>query len=169
MRLYTQGANPAVVDLHFRWMQQYGISTAAVQRFAIALRSPAGLDFFNRELREIAADAEKHGRAFFVEYDLSGSSPTDTDMIVADWSRLVQSGLTAYPAYQRVRGRPLIGLWGIGLCGAAVDTRDGRNADRPGTRASARRFHHGWSAIRLADEPRRRQPRSSLADNLAES
>ena len=111
------GANPDVIDMHFRWMQQYGIATAAVQRFVSVLRAQPRRDYFDHELREIAASAEKHGRAFFVEYDLSGSSPADTDMIAADWARLVQSGLTASPAYQRVRGRPLVGVWGLGFTG----------------------------------------------------
>jgi hypothetical protein len=113
------GSNPHVIDMHFRWMHQYGISTAAVQRFVSVLRNPARLDYFNHELSEIAASAARHGQAFFVEYDLSGSAPADTDMIAADWARLVQSGLTASPAYQRVRGRPLVGLWGLGFAGRA--------------------------------------------------
>jgi hypothetical protein len=111
------GANPDVIDMHFRWMQQYGIATAALQRFVSVLRAKPRIDFFDHELHEIAASAEKHGRAFFVEYDLSGSSPANTDLIEADWARLVQSGLTASPAYQRVRGRPLVGLWGLGFAG----------------------------------------------------
>ncbi len=132
------GANPAVIDLHFRWMQQYGIATAAVQRFVSVLRTDTRRDYFDRELRAIAASAENHGRGFFVEYDLSGSSPADTDLVAADWARLVQSGLTASPAYQRLRGRPLVGLWGLGFAGrpwtpdAAAVLLDRMRAPAPG-------------------------------------
>jgi hypothetical protein len=111
------GANPDVIDMHFRWMQQYGIATAAVQRFVSVLRAKPRLDYFDHELREIAASAQKHGRAFFVEYDRSGTSASDSAMVSADWAHLVQSGLTASKAYQRVHGRPLVGLWGLGFAG----------------------------------------------------
>ncbi len=111
------GSNPDVIDMHFRWMEQYAIATAAVQRFVSVLRAQPRLAYFDHELREIRASAETHGRKFFIEYDLSGSTPADIDMIVADWDRLVQSGLTASPAYQQVRRRPLLGLWGLGFAG----------------------------------------------------
>ncbi len=110
-------ANPDVIDLHVRWMAQYGISVAAVQRFVAVLKSPAQLAFSDRVLDRARYAAEQNGRSFFVEYDLTGSTPADTARIVDNIRQLGQAGFFTSPAYQKVRGRPLIGFWGLGFNG----------------------------------------------------
>jgi hypothetical protein len=109
--------NPHVVDLHFHWMQQYGLDTAAVQRFVSAIRTPQGLHFTDAVLANVRAAAEAHDRGFFVMYDLTGTKPEDMTLVQRDWDRLVHNGLTTSSMYQRHRGHPLVALWGIGFAG----------------------------------------------------
>ncbi len=110
-------ANPVIVDHHFAWMQQYGLATAAVQRFVSVVKSPARLVFADAVLGQLRHAAEAHGRSFYIEYDLSGSTPADAAAVLADWVRLRATGVLASPAYQRQGGRPLVGFFGLGFKG----------------------------------------------------
>ncbi|MFT8246733.1 glycoside hydrolase family 71/99-like protein [Roseomonas sp. BN140053] len=101
------------VDTHFRWMAQHGIHGAALQRFATGLRPPfkAAND---RVLSLVAEAAAAHGRSFFVTYDISGLAPDRVGDVVADWRALRASGVVDGPAWQRHRGRPVLGIFGVG-------------------------------------------------------
>src|SRR5690606_25208714 len=84
-------ADPAVVDTHFGWMKAHGIDGAAVQRFVNALSDRADRERSDGILRAIRAAAERHGRVFYVAYDISGADPaTLYDEIRADWRHLVE-------------------------------------------------------------------------------
>jgi hypothetical protein len=119
--LYSS-VNPGVVDLHFRWMAQYGIDGAAVQRFIGVTTDPKMRDRFDQLLKEEAAAAAAAGRVFFVTYDISGGNPdTVTDDVARDWQHLVTDlKITSSPAYLRDHGRPMLEVWGFGF------------SDRPG-------------------------------------
>src|SRR5439155_26623345 len=79
-------AHPRTVERHFRWMQQYGIDGAFVQRFLAELGSPST----DRVLGHARAAAAKTGRVYAVCYDLSGASRDRLyDRLVGDWKRLV--------------------------------------------------------------------------------
>ena len=64
--------NEATVLRHFRWMREYGIDGAFVQRFANGLRSKAGAHHKNTVLSHAREGANLNGRAYAVMYDLSG-------------------------------------------------------------------------------------------------
>ena len=117
--------NLQTVQRQFEWMRHYGIESAALQRFVVALAptfSPTDRASVDRVLDNVRVSAERTGRAFFVMYDLAGADPVIWAATLAeDWRRLIASGLTASPSYQRHRGRPVLAIAGVGA------------TDRPGT------------------------------------
>ena len=107
--------HPLTVRRHFRWMKDYGIDGAMLQRFAVGLgksRAADSLDFVLRNCTE-AADAE--GRSLTVMYDLSGLTPDKFPTVAADWRKLVAAGQTRQACAQHHQGKPLVALWGLGF------------------------------------------------------
>ena len=107
--------HPATVRRHFRWMKDYGLDGAMLQRFAVGLgkgRGAASLDVVLRNCTE-AANAE--GRSLTVMYDLSGLTPERFPLVAADWRQLVAAGQTKQPCAQFHQGKPLVALWGLGF------------------------------------------------------
>ncbi|MFJ6700709.1 discoidin domain-containing protein [Streptomyces sp. NPDC091272] len=98
------------VDTHFAWMRQYGIDTAALQRF-----NPNGGEGATRDAMaaKVRAAAEKHDRKFYVMYDATGWTNMQPEM-KADWLAKMKAH-TASPAYARQNGRPVVGIWGFGF------------------------------------------------------
>jgi hypothetical protein len=105
-------ANPLTVNRHFNWMYKYGIDGVLVQRFVTGLTGPPN-DIL--VLENVRAAANRTGRVFAVEYDMSGT-PTDQLLgrLVSDWSFLVdQVGIIDDPSYLYHDGRPVLGIWGF--------------------------------------------------------
>lgn len=111
----------STVDLHFKWMQQYGIDGVFVQRFITDIKNPKGLAANNRVLENALASSIKYHRAISVMYDLSGMKNADYMDVINDWKHLVDSmHLTARGNRQTWlyhNGKPLVALWGIGFPG----------------------------------------------------
>jgi hypothetical protein len=124
IRLFSD-QNRQTVLRQFEWMQQYRIESVALQRFVVALAPtfpPTDRASIDRVLDNVRASAEQTGRAFFVMYDVAGGDPAVwASTLAEDWRRLIASGLTMSPAYQRHNGRPLLAIAGVG------------SRDRPGT------------------------------------
>ena len=62
----------STVDLHFKWMKEYGIDGVFMQRFIAEIRTPSGKRHFNTVLENAMVAAKKQGRAICIMYDLSG-------------------------------------------------------------------------------------------------
>ena len=109
--------NPKTVDRHFAWMEEYGIDGAAVQRFAVHLGNTNSHRRLDVVLQNERAAAEKHGRVFFVMYDISGADEKRVASdILADWRRLTDvERITDSPSYLRHRDKPLLAIWGLGF------------------------------------------------------
>ncbi|MDB5047443.1 MAG: hypothetical protein JWO30_514 [Fibrobacteres bacterium] len=106
---------PAIVDAHFRWMQEYGLDGVYVQRFVgEASGKRASGDVV---LKNIMKSAALYGRAFAIEYDVSGASDAGfADAIKNDWMYLVdQLKITSQPGYLHEGGKPVVSIWGIGF------------------------------------------------------
>lgn len=107
--------DPAVIDTHFSWMQQYGIDGAAVQRF-VASASPIKTTAANH-LQTIRDKAEKYGRLFYVMYDLSGGASMGTGLlnhIKLDFIYNVEDkGVASSSAYAHADNKPVVCLWGL--------------------------------------------------------
>ncbi len=122
-RLYN-AASESVIETHFRWMEEYGIDGVGLQRFVVGLGSSGSTIIPER----VRAAAERHGRIFYVMYDISGARESDwADQIKRDWQDTMEQRLriTASPQYARQDGRPVVNVWGIG------------SGDRPGTAQQA--------------------------------
>ncbi len=121
-----------VIDVHFRWMRDYGLDGVALQRFGVALRDPLkpssteAADNRNAVALKVREAAERYGRVFYIMYDVSGMSAVTTktvtrfsDIIKTDWANWVTNpdalALTASPQYAHQDGHPVVGLWGIGF------------------------------------------------------
>ncbi|MBY8876473.1 discoidin domain-containing protein [Actinacidiphila acidipaludis] len=98
------------VDTHFQWMQQYGIDTAALQRF-----NPNGGEGPTRDAMatKVRSAAEAHNVKFYVMYDVSDWTNMQSE-IKTDWTAKMAAH-TASPAYARQNGKPVVCIWGFGF------------------------------------------------------
>ncbi|MEV3856458.1 discoidin domain-containing protein [Streptomyces sp. NPDC050095] len=98
------------VDTHFRWLQENGIDTAALQRFNPNSSEGATRDAMAAKVRSAA---ESHGRKFYIMYDATGWANMRSEL-PADWTNKMRAH-TASPAYAVQNGRPVVGIWGFGF------------------------------------------------------
>jgi hypothetical protein len=98
------------VSLHFQWMQQNNIDTAALQRF-----NPNGSEGPTRDAvaGRVRTAAEATGRKFYIMYDVGGWTNMQSE-IKADWTSKM-SAHAASSAYARQNGKPVVGIWGFGF------------------------------------------------------
>ncbi|MGK5741088.1 galactose-binding domain-containing protein [Micromonospora sp. URMC 103] len=151
------------VDTHFRWMQEHGCDTAALQRF-----NPFGDEGPTRDAMavKVRGAAERFGRKFYITYDVTGWTAMQSQL-KQDWTSKM-SAHTASPAYARQNGRPVVCIWGFGfnddgrpfapepclevvqwfkaqgcyvIGGVPTYWRQGINDSRPGFGAVYRAFH----------------------------
>jgi hypothetical protein len=107
--------HPLTVRRHFRWMKDYGIDGAMLQRFATGLGKSRGAESLDVVLRSCTEAATAEGRSLTVMYDLSGLTPDKFPIVAEDWRRLVAAGQTKSACAQQHQGKPLVALWGIGF------------------------------------------------------
>ena len=102
-------AHSKTVERHFRWMEQYGIDGAFVQRFLVNGNRPS----FDKVLDNARASATTTGRAYAVCYDLTGTPKEKLyDQLVADWKRLVdEKKVTQDDRYLHHNGKPVVMVW----------------------------------------------------------
>jgi len=110
----------STTNVHFRWMQQYGIDGVFVQRFVGSVRSDPSRHHNNVVLEHCLNASRKYGRAIAVMYDLSGMRDSvDVDVVINDWKYLVDSlRLTSRgddQTYLYEHGKPLVAVWGAGF------------------------------------------------------
>jgi hypothetical protein len=100
----------STVNIHFQWMQQYGIDTAALQRF-----NPNSSEGPTRDAmaQKVRTAAETYGRKFYIMYDVSGWTNMQTE-IKTDWTNKM-SAHTASGAYAKQNGKPVVCIWGFGF------------------------------------------------------
>lgn len=109
------------VDLHFKWMKDYGIDGVHMQRFVGEIKSsnPSGKKHFNKVLTNALKAAKKYGRAISVMYDLSGCSSADVAYLEQDWKELVSTfklyDKVENPTYLWHNKKPLMTIWGVGF------------------------------------------------------
>ena len=90
VKLFVNAAG-GVVDLHFQWMQTYGLDGVLIQRFVTEVNSPGtALDQRNKILQQMDAAASKHGRAYAMMWDMSGGSNQWDTNIKDDYNNYVK-------------------------------------------------------------------------------
>jgi hypothetical protein len=100
----------STVNTHFRWMQQNGCDTAALQRFNPNTSEGPTRDAMAAKVRSAA---ETYGRKFYIMYDVTGWTNMQSE-IKTDWASKM-SAHTASPAYARQNGKPVVCIWGFGF------------------------------------------------------
>ena len=111
----------STIDLHFRWMSQYGVDGAFMQRFYDVTRNADSRGKGRVILGNAIEAADREGRAIAVMYDLSGmrANGDDCGTVIEDWKELVDElrmtsrGDTQPYLYHN--GKPLVAIWGIGF------------------------------------------------------
>lgn len=122
--------NPKTVNRHFRWMKEYGIDGAFVQRF----KSDFGIrSTLSKVMLNAVEAAENNQRAVAVMYDIGANiyaNGTDSASVAAtrtfhvnevfdDWKEMVDElNLTTRgpdQAYLYHNGKPMVALWGVGF------------------------------------------------------
>jgi hypothetical protein len=120
----------STVDLHFKWMKQYGLDGVFMQRFFSAARPEARHSGSTLVLKDALEAASKYDRAIGVMYDLSGlrRSGEDCSVLIEDWKYLVdslhvtnQKGLQTYIHHN---GKPLVTIWGVGFPDRSYNIRN---------------------------------------------
>jgi len=120
----------STVDLHFKWMQQYGVDGVFMQRFMSYTKSARGHRETGVVVKNALEAASKYNRAIAIMYDLSGLNSTgeDCSAIIADWKYLVDSlKVTNQPGnktYLNNNGKPVVAIWGLGFPDRPYNTRN---------------------------------------------
>ncbi|MFD5073418.1 xylosidase [Streptomyces sp. NPDC058371] len=98
------------VDTHFAWMQQYGIDTAALQRF-----NPTGGEGPTRDAMadKVRSAAEAQGVKFYIMYDVTSWTNMQSE-IKTDWTDKMKAH-TSSSAYAEQNGKPVVCVWGFGF------------------------------------------------------
>lgn len=111
---------PSAIDIQLRWMKDYGIDGAAVQRFysdAMAVDQHGVLRDDASHLTLIRDAAEKHGRIFYMMYDVSGAGRVGMDALPNLQRDLLVNlegkGIISSPVYAHADGKPVLCIWGL--------------------------------------------------------
>ncbi|NDP20490.1 MAG: T9SS type A sorting domain-containing protein [Paludibacter sp.] len=119
LKLFSSSSQ-SVIDVHFKWMKDYGIDGAAVQRFIGNIGS-AIINSPSSTISKIKQAAQTNERIFYICYDTSSSGMDATwdEVIKMDWVYNVEqnNNLTTSPAYAKVGNKPVVQLWGLGFKG----------------------------------------------------
>ena len=119
----------STVDLHFKWMKEYGIDGVFMQRFFRVTRKRDLDKEMNVILRNALEASQKYKRAIAVMYDLSGLKiGEDCATVIQDWKELVDhmkiTNQGENQTYLFHNGKPLVAIWGIGFPDRSYNIRD---------------------------------------------
>lgn len=108
--------NRKTVVRHFKWMANYGIDGAFVQRFSHSLYDETKRYHKDKVLSSAREGANHYGRTYAVMYDLTGMPDERIIEVFNDWRMLCNKmHITEDPAYQHHKGKPLVAIWGVGF------------------------------------------------------
>jgi hypothetical protein len=108
--------NRKTVIRHFKWMADYMIDGAFVQRFSHSLHDEAKRYHKDKVLSSAREGANRYGRTYAVMYDLTGTPDKRIIKVFDDWRMLRNNmHITEDPAYQHHKGKPLVAIWGVGF------------------------------------------------------
>lgn len=109
----------STVDVHFKWMRDYGLDGVFMQRFVTEICRESSLKHFNKVLNSAMKAANKYNRAICVMYDLSGMRPGQESVLLKDISVIAEKyslkDHNENPSYLYHDGKPLVAVWGVGF------------------------------------------------------
>lgn len=111
----------STTDLHFKWMEEYGLDGVFMQRFFNRTRTHESRMKSTDILKNALNAASLNKRAIAVMYDLSGlkADGEDCSSIIEDWKFLVDeikvTNQKGNNTYLHHNGKPVVAIWGIGF------------------------------------------------------
>ena len=112
-------AHPETVNRHFKWMSEYKIDGAFLQRFPVGLKNRKdnrNKKFLNKVLNNVRQASLKNKVGWALMYDISGLKKGDIDKIlIPDLKELLKQDFTNDKYYIKHNGKPLISIWGAGF------------------------------------------------------
>jgi len=111
----------STVDLHFKWMHDYGVDGVFMQRFFSNARPENRTNAAATILKNAFDAASTYDRAIAVMYDLSGlrAKGEDCSAIIDDWKYLVDelkvTNQAGKKTYLHHNGKPVVAIWGVGF------------------------------------------------------
>ncbi|MDR0814771.1 MAG: xylosidase [Bacteroidales bacterium] len=127
---FFSSTDKSTVDLHFKWMKEYGLDGVFMQRFFGSTRTPESRKNSSSTLSFAMKAASANNRAIAVMYDLSGlkRSGEDCSSIIEDWKYLVDqlkvTNQEGTKTYLHHNGKPLVVIWGVGFPDRPYDIRN---------------------------------------------
>lgn len=118
---FFNSSDKSTVNLHFKWMKDYGVDGVFVQRFFNVTRTRDREHPSTVVLKHALESASEYNRAIAVMYDLSGlkADGEDCSSVIEDWKFLVDSikatNQKGNKTYLFHNGKPLVAIWGIGF------------------------------------------------------
>ena len=118
---FFSSTDKSTVDLHFKWMKDYGVDGVFMQRFFEFTKRKGNRNSTTGVLKNALEASSKYERAIAIMYDLSGLSGNgeDCSSIIEDWKYLVDSlkvtSQSGKKTYLHHNGKPLIAIWGLGF------------------------------------------------------
>ena len=127
---FFNSSDKSTVDLHFKWMKEYGLDGVFMQRFFSNARPSPRRSAGATVIKHAFDAASKYERAIGVMYDLSGlrARGEDCSNLIEDWKYMVDSlKVTNRPGtktYIYHNGKPLVTIWGVGFPDRPYDIRN---------------------------------------------
>ena len=127
---FFSSTDKSAVDLHFKWMKDYGVDGVFMQRFFNTTRTEESRKNSSIILANALQAASVNNRAIAVMYDLSGlkQAGEDCSSIIEDWKFLVDqikvTNQTGTKTYLYHNGKPVVAIWGVGFPDRPYDIRN---------------------------------------------
>ena len=144
---FFSSTDKSTVDLHFKWMREYGVDGVFMQRFFSRTLTEESRRNTSAILANAMNAASANNRAIAVMYDLSGLRPRvqgsrqgvdqrsgsqnvgfDCSSIIEDWKFLVDelkvTNQTGAKTYLHHNGKPVVAIWGVGFPDRPYNIRD---------------------------------------------
>lgn len=127
---FFNSSDKSTINLHFKWMEEYGVDGVFMQRFFGRTRNPKLEDESVIILKHAFEAASKNKRAIAVMYDLSGlkRSNEDCSSVIEDWKFLVDSlrvtNQKGENTYLHHNEKPVVAIWGLGFPDRSYNIRN---------------------------------------------
>ncbi|BDD02020.1 glycoside hydrolase family 71/99-like protein [Persicobacter psychrovividus] len=120
-------SDQSTTDLHFKWMKDYQIDGAFMQRFFSYIKNDQAKIRPDLVIKHAFNSSQQHDRAIAIMYDLSGlkAGKDDCSTVIEDWKHLVDDlnvlNKGKKQTYLHHNGKPLVAIWGVGFPDRAYD------------------------------------------------
>jgi hypothetical protein len=104
------------VQLHFKWMREYGIDGVFLSRFVGETTNPERARHVNTVLAHVRSACHRQGRVWALMLDLSMGRRPSTEAVIDDWKFLCDGVKVREDSrYLHEQGKPVVLLWGLGF------------------------------------------------------